>query len=254
MQDLGGKVAMITGASRGIGAAAAHTLSRYGASVLLLARTEKEIRQHSKVITDAGGKADAFTCDVSQYDEVQKAVEFCIEQFGSLDILVNNAGVIEPISLLAESDPKIWSQTVDINVKGVYYGMRCAIPLMEKQGSGVVINISSGAATHALEGWSHYCATKAAAKMLTEAGHKEYADKGVRVVGLSPGTVATDMQTVIKQSGINPVSQLDWSAHIPAEWVGEAIAFLCTDGGRPFDGTDFSLKTDEGRKLVGLVE
>lgn len=254
MFDLSGKVALITGASRGIGAAAAHTLSRYGASVLLVARTESEIQEHSKTIKATGATADAFTCDVSQYDDVQSAVSYCVKQFGSLDILVNNAGVIEPISPLAESDPAQWRKAVDINVMGVYHGMRCALPVMEKQGHGIIINISSGAASSALDGWSHYCSTKAAAKMLTECGHKEHAEKGINIVGLSPGTVATEMQTVIKKSGINPVSQLDWSAHIPAEWVGEAIAFLSTEGGRAFDGTDFSLKTEEGRKLVGIIE
>jgi NAD(P)-dependent dehydrogenase (short-subunit alcohol dehydrogenase family) len=85
---------------------------------------------------------------------------------------------------------------------------------MERQKSGVIINISSGAATSALEGWSHYCSSKAAALMLTKSIHKEVADKGIRAIGLSPGTVATDMQVKIKASGINPVSQLDPAVHI----------------------------------------
>ena len=114
------------------------------------------------------------------------------------------------------------------------------------------MNISSGAANSALEGWSHYCTTKAAAKKLTECAHKEVGDRGIRVVGLSPGTVATDMMAAIKTSGINPVSQLSWSSHIPPEWAAEAIAYLCGPGGAEFAGTDFSIKTEEGRKLVGL--
>src|SRR3546814_7074582 len=90
-----------------------------------------------------------------------------------------------------ESDPDGWDAVVDINLKGVYHGLRAAIPIMEAQGHGVIVNISSGAATSPLEGWSHYCATKAAVLMLTRCVDKEYRDRGIHVVGLSPGTVAT---------------------------------------------------------------
>ena len=137
------------------------------------------------------------------------AIYKCVAEFGRLDILVNNAGVIDPIARIADSDPRQWDQVVDINVKGVYHGLRAAIPVMEAQGSGVIVNLSSGAANGALEGWSHYCATKAAVLSLTRCADKECRENGIRVVGLSPGTVATDMQVSIKASGINPVSQLD---------------------------------------------
>lgn len=252
MIDLSNKTALITGASRGIGAAAARKLTGYGANVVLAARSAGSIEALANELNAADHKALAVTCDVANYADVEQAVALAVETFGSLDILVNNAGLIDPIARLADSDPESWNQVIDVNVKGVYHGMRAAIPQMEKQGSGAIINISSGAATGALEGWSHYCASKAAALSLTKCGHKEVGDRGVRVVGLSPGTVATDMQVSIKASGINPVSQLDPSVHIPAEWVGEAIAWLCTDAADEFAGSDFSLKTEEGRRLVGL--
>ena len=172
--------------------------------------------------------------------------------FGRLDILVNNAGMIDPIARISDSDPDNWSRAVETNIKGVYHGLRAALPVMEARGSGVIVNMSSGAANSALEGWSHYCSTKAAAKKLTECAHREVGDRGVRVVGLSPGTVATDMMAKIRASGVNPVSRLDWSAHIPPDWVAEAVAFLCGPDGASFAGTDFSIKTDEGRQLVGL--
>jgi NAD(P)-dependent dehydrogenase (short-subunit alcohol dehydrogenase family) len=89
--------------------------------------------------------------------------------------------------------------------------------------------------------------------MLTKCVHKEYAGKGLRVVGLSPGTVATGMQVAIKASGVNPVSQLDPSVHISPEWPAKAVAWLCSDAGREFDGGDFSLKSEEGRRRIGLV-
>jgi NAD(P)-dependent dehydrogenase (short-subunit alcohol dehydrogenase family) len=253
MSELQGKAAVVTGASRGIGAATAEELARQGVAVVLAARRTGEIDAVAKKIAATGGKASAVTCDVANYADVEKTVKHCKETYGSLDILVNNAGVIDPIARLGDSDPAGWGQAIDINVKGVYHGLRAAIPVMEAQGCGVIVNISSGAATSALEGWSHYCASKAAVLMLTKCVHKEYGDKGIRVVGLSPGTVATDMQVAIKASGINPVSRLDPSVHIAPDWPAKAVAWLCTAEGRAFDGGDFSLKSEEGRRKVGLV-
>lgn len=252
MGQFDGKTALITGASRGIGAAIARKLAADGAAVALLARSECAIRSLASEIEAEGGRALAFSGDVGKFADMQAAVDETVEAFGWLDILVNNAGVIDPIARLADSDPEAWAAAVDINFKGVYFGVRAAIPVMEAQGRGVIINMSSGAANSALEGWSHYCSTKAAAKKLTECAHREVGERGVRVIGLSPGTVATDMMAEIKASGINPVSQLDWSTHIPPEWVAQAVAFLCTDAGADFAGTDFSIKTEEGRRLAGL--
>jgi NAD(P)-dependent dehydrogenase (short-subunit alcohol dehydrogenase family) len=252
MENLAGKAAVITGASRGIGEAAARELAEQGAAVVLAARSSAEISRIANEINQAGGKAIAWTCDVSRYYDIADAIGTCRSEFGSLDILLNNAGVIEPIARLGDSDPEAWAQAVDINLMGVYHGLRAAIPEMEAQGSGTIINISSGAATSALEGWSHYCATKAAVLSLTMCADKEYRDKGIRVVGLSPGTVATGMQVAIKASGVNPVSQLDPSVHIPTEWVAKAVAWLSGPGADDYLGRDFSLKTEEGRKAVGL--
>lgn len=248
--DLNGKTALITGASRGIGAAAARVMAGCGANVVLAARSTSDI---DRIAAEIGDKAVAVGCDVSLYQDLQNAVATAKDRFGGLDILVNNAGVIDPIARLEDSDPAIWNQAVDINLKGVYHGLRAAIPVMKQHGGGVIINISSGAATGAIEGWSHYCSTKAAVLSLTRCAHKENTQDNIRVVGLSPGTVATEMQRAIKDSGINPVSQLDWSVHISPEWVGKAIAWLATDAGRPYDGDDFSLKTEEGRRAVGLI-
>lgn len=248
--DLTGKTALITGASRGIGEAAARILAGYGANVVLAARSTADCE---RIAAEIGDNALAVACDVARYSDVDAAVAMAVSHFGNLDILVNNAGLIDPIARIEESDPDAWGQVVDVNLKGVYHGLRAAIPVMKKQGGGVIINISSGAATGALEGWSHYCATKAAVFSLTRNAHKESSDDNVRVVGLSPGTVATDMQRSIKESGVNPVSQLDWSQHISPEWVGKAIAWLATDAGRAYDGDDFSLKTEEGRRAVGLI-
>lgn len=253
-QDLNGKCALITGASRGIGAAAARHMADQGMRIVLAARSLSDCQSVAENIIANGGQATAVACDVRSYDNLQTAVQTALDTYGQLDVLVNNAGTIDPIAQLSDSDPQGWANVVDINLKGVYFGIRAALPGMVQQGRGTIINISSGAATNALEGWSHYCATKAGVLSLTKCVHKEYADAGIRCVGMSPGTVATDMQRTIKASGVGPVSQMEFSDHIPPEWPAQAITYLCTEDAADLSGTDFSIKTDEGRRRAGLID
>lgn len=252
MTSLANKTVLITGASRGIGEATARHFATEGARVVLLARSKDDVERIAEDITQAGGTALGLGCDVAWYHDLQSAVDIAQENFGSVDVLINNAGLIDPIARITDSDPEEWGLMVDVNLKGVYHGYRAALPVMQEQGSGTIINISSGAATGALEGWSHYCATKAAVLSLTRCGHKEMAEHGIRVMGLSPGTVATEMQKQIKQSGINPVSELHPDVHIPAKWVALGLEYLCGPGGDDWLGQDFSLKTAEGRAALGL--
>jgi len=114
MQELNGKCAIITGASRGIGAAAAHQMASHGMTVVLAARSLNDSQAVARQICDEGGRALAVACDVSHYDQVEAAVTFTMENVGRLDVLVNNAGTIDPIARLCESDPTAWSQVVDI--------------------------------------------------------------------------------------------------------------------------------------------
>lgn len=253
MTELRGKVAIVTGASRGIGAAAARLLAQEGAIVLMAARTKSELESTAADLCANGWKAVPIVTDVTRYADIDAIVRMCTREYGRLDILINNAATIEPIARIGDSDPEAWSKAADINYKGVYFGLRAAIPVMEEQAEGVIINISSGAATGALEGWSHYCSTKAAVLSLTRCVDKEYWEKGIRIVGLSPGTVATEMQVAIRDSGINPVSRLEPSDHITPEWVARAILYLCTSAAEDLHGVDFSIKTEEGRRRVGLI-
>ncbi|MTI42077.1 NADP-dependent 3-hydroxy acid dehydrogenase YdfG [Roseibium hamelinense] len=253
MSDHSGKVALVTGASRGIGEAGARSLARNGAAVVLAARSTTDIERIAQSIVESGGRAEAISCDVARFEDLEAAAALCLSRFDGLDILVNNAGLIDPISRIEDSSPDDWSKVIDVNVKGVYFGLRAVASHMLSQRSGKIINISSGAATGALEGWSHYCASKAAALSLTKCADKEWREHGIHVVGLSPGTVDTEMQVQIKASGINPVSRLDPSAHIPAQWVGEAISWLAGDASSHFLGADCSLRDETVRKAIGLV-
>ena len=253
MGELDGQAAVVTGASRGIGAATAEALAAEGAAVVLVARTAEAVERLAATIRDRGGRAEAVACDVADYAAVASAVERCRSAFGRIDVLVNNAGVLDPVAHVGDIDPDAWDHVIDINVKGVFHGIRAALPAMVSAGTGTIVNISSGAATAVLEGWSHYCASKAAVLSLTRATHAEYAGRGVRVVGLSPGTVATDMQRIIKASGVNPVSRLEWSDHIPPEWVGRAVAYLCTPAANDLLGDDVSLRREDVRQRAGLA-
>jgi len=249
-QEMHGKSVLITGASRGIGASAARVFAGAGANVALLARSRDDI---AALAGDIGSKAIALPCDVSRYEDVAQAVATCVDTFGGLDVLINNAGVIEPISRLSTSDPAEWAKVIEINLNGVYYGMRAAMPVMQAAGGGTILTISSGAAHNALEGWSHYCTSKAGAAMLTMCAHKEGAEHGLRAMGLSPGTVATEMQHQIKASAMNPVAALDWSDHIPADWPARALLWMCGPGADAFLGQEISLRDPDIRQKVGLT-
>ena len=248
--DLTGKTVLVTGASRGIGAAAARAFADAGARVALVARSREAI---AELAGEIGRDALAIPCDVSRYWEVEQAIGAAVDAFGSLDVVVNNAGVIDPMGALGSTDPEEWAKAVDINLKGVMHGMRAALAPMVRQGAGTIITVSSGAAHNPLEGWSAYCASKAGAYMLTQVVDREYRGKGLRVMGLSPGTVATQMQKDIKASGIGPVSQLDWGDHIPPEWAAQALVWMCGPDADAHLGKDVSLRDEDIRRAVGVA-
>jgi 3-oxoacyl-[acyl-carrier protein] reductase len=250
---LDGKSVVLTGASRGIGAAAAEAMAAEGAALLLLARSADAINGLATRLRSDGARAEAMTCDVGEYGQVQIAVARAREVFGRVDALINNAGVIEPIGPLASADPRAWGHAVDINLKGVFNGMRAVLPEMRAQGGGVIVNLGSGAARTPLEGWSHYCAAKAATEMLTRCAQLENRGRGIRVFSLSPGTVATDMQRKVKASGINPVSQMDFASHAPPEDPARALVWLLTEDAAGFAGQEISLRDPEIRARIGLA-
>jgi len=250
MADFAGQTVLITGASRGIGEMAARKFAQAGANVVLMARSAERIEA---IAAEIGDVAMAVTGDVSAYADVEKAVQATVDRFGGLNILINNAGVIEPVSDLSDADPEGWSKAIDINLKGPFYGMRAAAPLMLDAGKGTIITISSGAAHNPLVGWSHYCSSKAGAAMLTRCADGEMQDRGLRIMGLSPGTVATQMQREIKASGVGPIALLEWEDHIPPEWVAECLMWMCGPAGDDLCGQEVSLRDENIRREVGLI-
>lgn len=244
------KTIVISGASRGIGASAAREFASQGANVVLLARSTEALQT---LADEIGEKALALACDVADYAAVEAAFQRASTHFGSLDVLICNAGMIEPIARLEHAEPADWAQLINVNITGVFNMMRAGLPHLKAAGGGAVLTIGSGASQRPLEGWSAYCTSKAGAAMLTQALHLEEGENGIRVMGLSPGTVATQMQREIKVSGINPVSQLAWEDHIPAEWPARTLLWMLSADADEFIGTEVSLRDENIRKRVGLI-
>jgi NAD(P)-dependent dehydrogenase (short-subunit alcohol dehydrogenase family) len=243
---VGNKTVLITGASRGIGAAAARVFAETGARVVLLARDGAAVEA---LAAEIGGDALGFGCDVTDLE----ALSAVVATIGPVDVLINNAAILGPLAQMTEADPGEWARTITINLTGAWHGMRAVLPGMVAKGGGTVITVSSGAAHHAIEGWSAYCASKAGVAMLTESLHLEYGGRGIRALGLSPGTVATDMQRTIKASGIGPVAKLEWSDHVPPEWPARTLVWMCSADADEFAGTEISLRQEAIRRRVGLI-
>lgn len=249
--ELGGKTVVITGASRGIGEAAAKAFIAAGANVVMAARNVDAI---DALAAQLGPKARAVACDVADPDAVNALIHTAISTFGSVDVLIGNAGTIGAIGDLGDITPADFGRTIDVNLKGVFYGINAVLPHMVARGSGTIITVSSGAAHGPMEGWASYCTSKAGAFMLTRAADHEYREKGIRVLGLSPGTVATQMQRDIKGSGYdNVVSRLDWSDHIPPEWPAKALVWMCSAQADAHLGTDVSLRDEGIRRSLELI-
>jgi len=243
MPTLNGKVALVTGASRGIGLSAAQALAAAGATVVGLARGTPD--------TGLGAPHRAHACDVSDWTTVEAIVRDAAERFGSVDIVVNNAGVVDPIGRLGDTDPAAWNRSIAINLGGAYNVVRAALPSLLAR-RGTVINVSSGAAHRPVEGWSAYCSGKAGLAMLTGALALEYGGEGLRVFGFQPGVVDTDMQGKIRASGINEVSRLRREDLASPEDPARAIVYLCTPDADDLAGQELTIRDPALRRRVGL--
>jgi 3-oxoacyl-[acyl-carrier protein] reductase len=250
--DLAGKVVIVTGASRGIGAAAAAALGKAGASLMLTARDAAQIESVAQAIMRDGGRATAISCDVSDWQAVQRLVAETQRLYGKIDALINNAGVVEPIAVTADSDPAAWARNIEINLIGAYHAIRAVLPPMLAAGGGSIVNVSSGAAHNPLEGWSAYCSAKAGLAMLTRAIALEHAAQGIRVFGFQPGTTDTDMQVIIRASGINPISRIPRENLTPVAHPAAAIVYLCTSAADDLAGKEFSLREEAFRQRLNL--
>ena len=194
---LAGRVAIVTGAGRGIGRAIALRYSQEGAAVALAARTPAQINEAAAEIESNGGRALAIQCDVSSESDVDRLVDATVRQFGKIDILANNAAVNLPPTDLTEVDLSVWRNVIDVNLTGAFICTRAVLPHMKRIGSGVVLNLSSVGGRRGAAGRGPYRASKAALINFTETIGAEGANYGVRAVCLCPGGVDTEMMREI---------------------------------------------------------
>ncbi len=225
-RNIEGKVVVITGASSGLGESTARYLAKLGATVVLGARRKDRLDAIVKDIHAAGGEALAVTVDVTKRSEVEGLVKKAIDTYGRIDVMVNNAGIMA-IAPLAALKVEEWERMVDINIKGVLYGVAAALPHMQKQKSGHFINTASvfGIKVFA-PGGTVYCATKEAIRTLTEGLRMEaHADK-IRCTIISPGAVDSELkQDTSDPASSEAVKELYKAWAIPAESVARAVAY-----------------------------
>lgn len=190
--NISGKVIVITGASSGLGEAAARHLANEGATVVLGARRIERIAALAGEIVGKGGKALALTTDVTHREEVQALVDAAVKTYGRIDVMINNAGLM-PSSPLERLKVEDWERMIDVNIKGVLYGIAAALPYMQAQKSGHFINVASVAGHKVRAGGAVYSATKHAVRALSEGLRQEVKAYNIRTTIISPGAVATEL-------------------------------------------------------------
>lgn len=223
MSGIKDKVIVITGASSGIGEATALLLAERGAKVVLGARRLDRLEALADRIANVGGETAYKATDVRRRDDLSDLVKLACERFGKLDVLVNNAGVM-PISPLDELRVEDWEAMIDINIKGVLYGIAAALPLFRKQGSGHFVNIASTAAYRIVPNMAVYAGTKFAVRAISEGLRQEAGDK-LRVTIISPGSTRTNAAETMTNLEIKAKLEEYREFAMPPEAIARAIAF-----------------------------
>jgi 3-oxoacyl-[acyl-carrier protein] reductase len=214
--DLSGQVAIVTGASQGLGRSCAEALAASGATVALVARSADKLDEVAAGIRAAGGTAEVFPCDVMKAEDVQGVVETVVEKLGRLDILVNNAGVTRDTLLPRMSDEE-WDQVLATNLRGPFLFMRAASRPMMQQRYGRIVNVASVSGLIGNPGQANYSASKAGLVGLTKTVAKELAGRKITVNAVAPGFIASDMT-----AALGPVVLDEVKKRVPAKRLGEA--------------------------------
>ena len=247
MFDLNNKVAIITGASQGIGRTIALVFAKSGANVICIARSESKIKELYLEITDQGGQASPIACDVGDGDAYANAIKSVANEYGKLDILINNAGITRDALLMRMNDTQ-WDEVLNTNLKGAFHGMKSAIRPMMKNKYGRIINISSIVGLTGNPGQANYAASKAGLIGMTQSIAKEVGTRGITVNCIAPGWIDTEMTVDLPED-----SKKDLLDRIPIGKIGKpediahAAVFLASDEASYITGQ--TITVDGGRVI-----
>ncbi len=247
--NLTGKVAVVNGASRGIGEAIARGLASCGAQLVLTSRSEESVREVADSINGGGGKAVARACHAGRMEDIEELFRFISDEFDRLDVLINNAATNPYFGPASDLSPKAFDKTVQVNLKGPYFMSSAAIPLMVQSGGGSIVNVSSIAALKSLPGQAVYSMTKAGLVSLTKSFAREYGQQGIRVNAILPGVVKTRFAAALTE---DPSVQ-KWLSRLPVPRAGQpedmvaGVLFLVSDQASYTTGT--TLVMDGGAML-----
>jgi NADP-dependent 3-hydroxy acid dehydrogenase YdfG len=223
--NITGKIVVITGASSGLGEATARMLSAEGAAVVLGARRVDRLQELANELTRNGGKALAIATDVTDCAQVKALVDAAVNTFGRIDVMINNAGLMphSPLERLKIDD---WNRTIDVNIKGVLYGIAAALPYLKEQKAGHIINVSSVAGHKVSPGGAVYSATKTAVRVLSEGLRQEVKPYNIRTTIISPGAVATELPGSATEPDVAANLHKFYEEYaIPADSFARAVAF-----------------------------
>jgi len=224
--DLAGQVALVTGASQGLGRSIAEALAAAGAAVALVARSADKLADVAAGITAAGGRAEAFPCDVTKGEDIQRVVDAVVEKLGRLDILVNNAGVTRDTLLPRMSDEE-WDQVLTTNLRAPFLFMRAASRPMMQQRYGRIVNVASVSGLIGNPGQANYSASKAGLVGLTRTVAKELAGRKITVNAVAPGFIASDMTAALGPALLDEVKKRVPAKRLGEAWeIAEAVLFL----------------------------
>ena len=229
MSEIQNKVVIITGASSGLGEATAKRLAASGAKLMLAARREDRLKELVAAIAQTGGTANYLVTDVTDRAQVEALAKQTLSTYGRIDVLINNAGLM-PLSPLDQIKVEEWDQMIDVNIKGVLYGIAAVLPTMRQQKSGHIINVSSVAGHKVFPGAAVYCATKFAVRAISE-GLRLESNGEIRSTNISPGAVATELTSTISDADTAASINALYEIAIDADAIARAIAYAIEQPG-----------------------
>src|SRR6476659_8575682 len=256
--DFTGKIALVTGGGNGIGRATAVAFAQQGAKVVVVDRDTAGAEATAGIIRQSGGEGVAVTADVTRSEDVKAYVKAAIEAFGRIDCFFNNAGIEGKVAAIAEYDEAVFDQVMNVNVKGIFLGLRHVLPEMIRQGGGAVVNTASVAGLVGTPGMPAYVASKHAVIGLTKTAAGEVARQGIRINAVCPGPIDTRMIHSL-ESMLNPADPSSvgdrYQSNIPIgrygtpEEVANLVLFLCSDLASNITGAQYVV--DGGRTATG---